>query len=84
MVLTIFLWTPAHFWALTLSKRRDYGEAGVPMLPVVSGEDTTRNYILHLLYLFNLELYFYYCKRRNWNDIPNNWYGNLFVFRILG
>ena len=32
MVLTIFLWTPAHFWALTLSKRRDYGEAGVPML----------------------------------------------------
>ena len=46
MVLTIFLWTPAHFWALTLSKRRDYGEAGVPMLSVVSGEDTTRKYIL--------------------------------------
>ena len=45
MVLTIFLWTPAHFWALMLSKRRDYGEAGVPMLPVVSGEETTRNYI---------------------------------------
>ena len=45
MVLTIFLWTPAHFWALTLSKRRDYGEAGVPMLPVVSGEETTRKYI---------------------------------------
>ena len=45
MVLTIFLWTPAHFWALTLSKRRDYGEAGVPMLSVVSGEDTTRKYI---------------------------------------
>ena len=45
MVLTIFLWTPAHFWALTLSKRRDYGEAGVPMLPVVSGEETTRNFI---------------------------------------
>ena len=36
MVLTIFLWTPAHFWALTLSKRRDYGDAGVPMLSVVS------------------------------------------------
>ena len=46
VVLTIFLWTPAHFWALTLSKRRDYGEAGVPMLSVVSGEDTTRKYIL--------------------------------------
>ena len=46
MVLTIFLWTPAHFWALTLSKRRDYGEAGVPMLPVIKGEEITRKYIL--------------------------------------
>ena len=45
MVVTIFLWTPAHFWALTLSKRRDYGEAGVPMLPVVKGEEITRKYI---------------------------------------
>ncbi|OIR23294.1 MAG: protoheme IX farnesyltransferase [Marine Group III euryarchaeote CG-Epi3] len=46
MVVTIFLWTPAHFWALTLSKRKDYGEAGVPMLPVIRGEDVTRKYIL--------------------------------------
>ncbi len=46
MVATIFLWTPSHFWALTLSKRRDYGEAGVPMLPVVKGEKVTREYIL--------------------------------------
>ena len=45
MVVTIFLWTPAHFWALTLSKRRDYGEAGVPMLPVIKGEKVTRKYI---------------------------------------
>ena len=45
MVLTIFMWTPPHFWSLTLSKRRDYGEAGVPMLPVVRGEDVTRNHI---------------------------------------
>ncbi|MEE3242514.1 MAG: heme o synthase, partial [Candidatus Thermoplasmatota archaeon] len=42
MVLTIFMWTPPHFWSLTLSKRRDYGDAGVPMLPVVRGEDVTR------------------------------------------
>ena len=41
----VFLWTPPHFWSLTLSKRRDYGEAGVPMLPVVKGEDITRNHI---------------------------------------
>ena len=45
MVLIIFMWTPPHFWSLTLSKRRDYGEAGVPMLPVVRGEDVTRNHI---------------------------------------
>ena len=46
MVLIIFMWTPPHFWSLTLSKRKDYGEAGVPMLPVVKGEDVTRNHIL--------------------------------------
>jgi len=45
MVFTIFMWTPPHFWSLTLSKRKDYGEAGVPMLPVVRGEDVTRNHI---------------------------------------
>ena len=45
MVFTIFMWTPPHFWSLTLSKRKDYGEAGVPMLPVVKGEDVTRNHI---------------------------------------
>ncbi len=45
MVLVIFMWTPPHFWSLTLSKRKDYGEAGVPMLPVVKGDDVTRNHI---------------------------------------
>jgi protoheme IX farnesyltransferase len=45
MVFIIFMWTPPHFWSLTLSKRKDYGEAGVPMLPVVKGEDVTRNHI---------------------------------------
>ena len=37
----IFVWTPAHFWALALLLRDDYAEAGVPMLPVVHGERTT-------------------------------------------
>ena len=45
MVLTIFMWTPAHFWSLTLSKRKDYAKAGIPMLNVVKGEDTTRSHI---------------------------------------
>ena len=38
----IFLWTPPHFWALALFMKADYAAAGVPMLPVVSGERTTR------------------------------------------
>lgn len=37
----IFLWTPPHFWALALMIRDDYAEVGVPMLPVVAGEEPT-------------------------------------------
>ncbi|MES2338985.1 MAG: heme o synthase [Pseudomonadota bacterium] len=42
---TVFLWTPPHFWALALYIRMDYANAGVPMLPVVAGERTTRTQI---------------------------------------
>jgi len=42
----IFLWTPAHFWALALFKSEDYGRAGIPMLPNVAGERTTKNQIV--------------------------------------
>ena len=42
----IFLWTPPHFWALALFKRLDYSDAGVPMLPVVSGVRHTQHQIL--------------------------------------
>ncbi len=42
----IFVWTPPHFWALALWRRRDYADAGVPMLPVVSGDRETRRQIL--------------------------------------
>jgi protoheme IX farnesyltransferase len=41
----IFLWTPPHFWALSLFVRSDYAAAGVPMLPVVAGFDHTRRQI---------------------------------------
>ncbi|MCS6877132.1 MAG: UbiA family prenyltransferase, partial [Geminicoccaceae bacterium] len=37
----VFLWTPAHFWALALYRTADYGRAGVPMLPVVAGRAAT-------------------------------------------
>lgn len=45
MFLLIFLWTPPHFWALSLFVRTDYANAGIPMLPVVSGETSTRRQI---------------------------------------
>ena len=42
----IFLWTPAHFWALALVKNEDYARANVPMLPVVAGSRATKNQIV--------------------------------------
>ncbi len=39
----IFLWTPPHFWALALFKTGDYGAAGIPMMPNVKGEQSTKN-----------------------------------------
>jgi heme o synthase len=41
----IFLWTPPHFWALSLFVRSDYAAAGIPMLPVVAGFENTRRQI---------------------------------------
>ncbi|MFM9897503.1 heme o synthase [Sphingorhabdus sp.] len=41
----IFLWTPPHFWALALFMKTDYGAAGIPMMPNVKGQKSTRNQI---------------------------------------
>src|SRR6185312_1433305 len=46
LFLIIFAWTPPHFWALALYRRKEYAQAGIPMLPVTHGEEYTR---LHLL-----------------------------------
>ena len=46
LFLLIFLWTPPHFWALALFVRSDYAAAGIPMMPVVAGEASTRRQIL--------------------------------------
>jgi protoheme IX farnesyltransferase len=46
MFALIFIWTPPHFWALSLITNEDYEKAGVPMLPVVHGEARTRRDIL--------------------------------------
>jgi len=53
----VFLWTPPHFWALAMRVRDDYAAAGVPMLPVVRGEEETRRQIfLYSLVLFGATL----------------------------
>ncbi len=46
LFLIVFAWTPPHFWALALYRRKEYARAGLPMLPVTHGEEFTR---LHLL-----------------------------------
>jgi len=46
MFLIIFLWTPPHFWALSLNRMDEYARAGVPMLPVVVGRAQTQRQIL--------------------------------------
>ena len=53
----IFVWTPPHFWALSLYRAGDYAKAGVPMLPVVSGVQHTKRQILaYSLVLFPVAL----------------------------
>lgn len=42
----IFMWTPPHFWALALFVKTDYANVGIPMMPVVRGEKSTRHQIL--------------------------------------
>jgi protoheme IX farnesyltransferase len=49
----VFFWTPPHFWALSLLMKNEYAKVGVPMLPVVRGEDETRRQIL----LYSVLLY---------------------------
>jgi len=45
LFLIIFLWTPPHFWALSLLRSGDYARAGIPMLPVVAGRAETKRQI---------------------------------------
>ena len=53
LFLIIFIWTPSHFWALSLYKSEDYRKAKIPMLPVTSGIKTTKfNISLYALILF--------------------------------
>jgi protoheme IX farnesyltransferase len=46
LFLIIFFWTPPHFWALSLYRASDYARAGVPMMPVTRGPETTKRQML--------------------------------------
>jgi len=53
LFLIIFIWTPSHFWALSLYKTEDYKKANIPMLPITSGVRTTKlNILVYALILF--------------------------------
>ena len=57
LFLIIFLWTPPHFWALSLNRTEEYARAGVPMLPVVAGRtETTRQILVYSILLFPTSL----------------------------
>jgi protoheme IX farnesyltransferase len=57
LFLIIFLWTPPHFWALSLNRADEYGRAGVPMLPVVAGRAaTTRRIAIYSVLLLPVSL----------------------------
>ena len=46
LFLIIFTWTPPHFWALAIARKDDYEKAGVPMLPVTHGIESTKSFVL--------------------------------------
>jgi protoheme IX farnesyltransferase len=57
LFLIVFLWTPPHFWSLSLNRAEEYAHAGVPMLPVVAGiGETTRQILIYSILLFPISL----------------------------
>ena len=61
LFLIIFIWTPSHFWALSLYKTEDYKKANIPMLPITSGIKTTKlNIFIYSLILFPVALLPYF------------------------
>ena len=53
MFLIIFIWTPSHFWALSLYKFKDYEKAKIPMLPITAGIKKTKlNILVYAIFMF--------------------------------
>jgi protoheme IX farnesyltransferase len=67
MFLIIYFWTPPHFWALSLVIKKDYERAGVPMLPVVAGEEeTVKQIVLYTLMLLASTLVLFSLGAMGW------------------
>ncbi len=63
LFLIVFFWTPPHFWALALCCKEDYAKVGIPMLPLVEGDASTRKQILYYSFtLLPLSLALYWMK----------------------
>ena len=61
----VFFWTPPHFWALSLLIKDDYARAGVPMMPVISGEAATRlQILLYTVLLLPLTMMYYFATSK--------------------
>jgi len=61
LFLIIFIWTPSHFWALSLYKTEDYRKAKIPMLPITSGIQATKlNIFIYAIILFPITLLPYF------------------------
>jgi len=63
LFLIIFIWTPSHFWALSLYKSEDYRKAKIPMLPITSGIKTTKlNILTYAVMLFPIAVSPFFLK----------------------
>ena len=61
LFLIIFTWTPPHFWALAIARKREYEKAGIPMLPVTHGIEITKAFVLcYTVLLVNVTLLPYF------------------------
>ncbi len=67
LFLIIFLWTPPHFWALALTRKNEYAEAGVPMMPVARGEaETERQIFIYTVILVAVTLVMWGLNLAGW------------------
>ena len=87
LFLIIFLWTPSHFWALSLYKAGDYKKAKIPMMPVIAGTQKTKlNILLYSLAMMPIVVapFFQFCRYYiSYNLFSNDNILYLFVLQVI-